>query len=307
MTPILAALAFQAAGPAPDAASPLALYAEARAIAGVEGERVWPGLADAPFQILLIDGETETLVCGEGAGEGFTPAGTDPATGCDTATRDRQFPANFLASFPAIDGIPTIVVGTPEATGKSPSGWMFTLLHEHFHQMQDARPGAHEGALALDLHDGDTSGMWMLNYPFPYDDPEVGEALRAWADAAAAALEADDSAFPAAHAVYRQARADFMASVSERDARYYEFQMWKEGAARWTEYELARLSGRQRQVGEEWQRMLQELADMDLAGWRRVTVYALGAADAHLLERAGAAWRETYWSEPFSLARQPVR
>ena len=152
---------------------------------------IWPGFAEAPFQILLIEDETETLVCGEGPGAGFTPAATDPATGCATATRERQFPANFLASFPAVDGIPTIVVGTPEATGQPATGWMFTLLHEHLHQMQDARPGAYEAVLALDLHDGDTTGMWMLNYPFPYDDPAAGAALLAWADAAIRALESD--------------------------------------------------------------------------------------------------------------------
>ena len=185
------AIALQApqAGDAQGAAPLLEHYATARAIADSVGERVWPGFSEAPFQILLIEGETETLVCGEGPGEGFTPAGIDPATGCETATRGRQFDPAFLASFPAVDGIPTIVVGTPQATGLTPSRWMFTLLHEHLHQMQDAQPGVWEGVLALDLHDGDTTGMWMLNYPFPYDDPDAGAALRALADAAAAALD----------------------------------------------------------------------------------------------------------------------
>lgn len=305
MTPILAAFALQAASPAPDAVGPLTLYAEARAIAEAEGDAIWPGFADAPFQILLIDGETETLVCGEGPGAGFTPAETDPATGCDTATRDRQFPANFLASFPAVDGIPTIVVGTPEATGQPATGWMFTLLHEHLHQMQDARPDAYAAILELDLHDGDTTGMWMLNYPFPYDDPAVGAALRLWADTAIAALEAEEEDFPAAYSAYRQARADFMAGVSERDARYWEFQIWREGVARWTEYAIAQEAGHPDEAARQWQRLIDDLGAMDLAGWQRVCVYALGAADAQLLERAGVAWRETYWTEPFSLARQP--
>lgn len=298
------AIALQAplSGDAQEAAPLLEHYATARAIADTVGERVWPGFSEAPFQILLIEGDTETLVCGEGPGEGFTPAGVDPATGCATATRERQFPQHFLASFPAVDGIPTIVVGTPQATGLTPSRWMFTLLHEHLHQMQDAQPGVWEGVLALDLHDGDTTGMWMLNYPFPYDDPDAGAALRALADAAAAALDSHGEDFEPAYAAYRQARADFLATVSERDARYWEFQLWKEGAARWTEFELARQSGRQHEVGDQWRRMLGELEDMDLAGWRRTCVYALGAADAHLLERAGVPWRETYWTEPFSLA-----
>lgn len=308
MLTLIAAIALQSAPASPEPAQatpPLELYATARRIAETVGEQFWPGFADAPFQILLIEGDTETLVCGEGPGEGFTPAGIDPATGCETATRPRQFDPTFLASFPAVDGIPTIVVGTPEATGLTPSRWMFTLLHEHFHQMQDAQPGGWEAVLALDLHDGDMTGMWMLNYPFPYDDPAAGAALRSLAGAAAMALDAHGDEFESAYAAYRQARANFLATVSERDARYWEFQLWKEGAARWTEFELARQSGRQHEVGDQRRRMIRELEEMDLAGWRRTCVYALGAADAHLLQQVGVAWRETYWTEPFSLAPHP--
>ena len=34
--------------------------------------------------------------------------------------RARTFEPNLLAAFPAVDGISTIVIGTPEATGQDP-------------------------------------------------------------------------------------------------------------------------------------------------------------------------------------------
>ena len=64
----------------------------------------------------------------------------------------------------------TIVVGTPEATERAPTMWLQVLLHEHFHQWQMRDPAYFEATAALDLADGDTSGRWMLEYPFPYED-----------------------------------------------------------------------------------------------------------------------------------------
>ena len=281
--------------------SPFALYAEAREIAGNEGNALWPGYSDAPFQIILIDGEVEYLVCGEGPGEGFEPAGRNQETGCPLAQRARQFSPTFLASFPAVDFIPTIVVGTPDATGLTPENWRIVLLHEHFHQMQDAIPGAYQAALALDLHGGDETGMWMLNYPFPYEDETVAAAHRAMSDAALRALEADDTDFNAAFADYVARRGAFLASLGDADARYWEFQVWREGVARWTELELSRRASLDAEVRYQWGRLIDELDSVQLATRQRSAVYASGSSDAELLERAGIAWRERYWDEPFTL------
>ena len=51
-------------------------------------------------------------------------------------------------------------------------------MHEHFHQLQWAQPEYLKAIDDLGLSKGDATGMWMLNYPFPYDNPEVGAAVR---------------------------------------------------------------------------------------------------------------------------------
>ena len=55
---------------------------------------------------------------------------------------------------------------------------MLTVLHEHFHQLQQSQPGYFQGVEALGLSGGDQTGMWMLNYPFPYKTPAVAEQIR---------------------------------------------------------------------------------------------------------------------------------
>lgn len=281
-------------------AEPLALYARARETVETHGDALWPGLADAPFRMLLNDGEREFLVCG-GTPDGFEPAGTDPATGCSLSWRDAQFGPNLLATFPLF-GVSTIVTGTPEETGQTPRAWQQVVLHEHMHQFQDTHPAASYAAVqALDLHGGDETGMWMLNYPFPYADPATAEAGRALADAALAALDAEPDGFDAAFDTYATARAAFTAGLSDADGRYYEFQVWKEGVARWTELALARLADDSDETARQEARLRQELRELSLPDWQRVAFYALGSADAELLERRGAAWREAYFDHPFRL------
>ena len=118
------------------AEDPRELIQEARAIAYSNGDRIWTGFSDAPFGILLVEEERERLFCHQGPADGFESIGVDPILSCPSSIRQASFPPNMLASFPAVDGIATIVIGRPEATGKSPDAWVLTVLHEHFHQLQ---------------------------------------------------------------------------------------------------------------------------------------------------------------------------
>jgi hypothetical protein len=88
--------------------------------------------------------------------------------------RERVNQTNLLATFPAVGGLPTIVVGQAENTlAKRSTRWVITLLHEHFHQFQQSQPDYYPSVRELDLSRGDQSGMWMLNYSFPYDSTEI--------------------------------------------------------------------------------------------------------------------------------------
>ena len=55
------------------------------------------------------------------------------------ARRTQQI--NFLATFPAVGGVSTVVIGQAENTFKKTSvPWVVTILHEHFHQLQMSQP-----------------------------------------------------------------------------------------------------------------------------------------------------------------------
>lgn len=291
----------------PDAAI-TALIAEARSFAAEQGDTIWPGFANAPDTVILVDGEVEYLLCHERPAEAFQPLADDPVTGCSLAVRDRTFPPNFLASFPAVDGTPSTIVGTPEATGRSPDDWMITLLHEHLHQMQDATPGSYQAAMALDIHGGDQTGMWQLNYDFPYQDEATASAALALAQAARAALaQRGEDGFVAAAEAFIAERETFLATVSLSDRRYYELQSWKEGVARWTELAITRAGADTddrlaAMAAEQENRLIASLERVDLSAQGRVAFYALGAAEAEILEHLSPAWREHYFTHMYDMA-----
>ena len=198
---LFGALSFLAAQPAPGpaalppaASKPGALspsLVQVRRFAETKGEALWPGYGAATFEFLLVEAESETLLCRTSAPSGFTAAGVDNATGCARYTRPRtSLSDKLLAAMPLFGPPPTIVMGTPETTGRTPASWLRTILHEHFHQWQFSLPGYFARTDALALKGGDESGMWVLNYPFPYERPDVvaaqAAASQALADAAAA-------------------------------------------------------------------------------------------------------------------------
>lgn len=296
---LIAAMLMQAAvAAAPlDPALPAAV-ASARATVSGPARALWRGWNEAPFGVLIVHGEAETLLCHAGVAEGFAPGPADAATGCLTHSRARTFPPNLRAAFPAVGGAPTVVMGTPEATELTLPQWQATVLHEHFHQWQTSRPGYYERVEALGLRGDDQTGMWMLNYAFPYDRKDVAAAFAQASLALAAAVEARDGpAFAGSFEAYMQARKRLAATVEPRDWAYFEFQLWQEGVARWSEIEAAALSpdpAVRAAAAERRAATLQQLRTPDLAGRGRVAVYPYGAGEAMLLEACDPSWRKLY-------------
>lgn len=204
----------------------------------------------------------------------------------------------LLAAMPVFGPPSTIVMGTPEATGLDRTTWVRTILHEHFHQWQASRPGYFTRVDALDLKGGDTSGMWMLNFPFPYRDSSVGTAYGkasvALADALAARGHPD---FLDKFDRYLEARRAFATSAGERNWRYLEFELWQEGGARWTEYAIAQrdtnISAREAALAGE-AKLLSRLRQPDLAAQGRELVYVYGTAELMLIDTCGPKWRDAY-------------
>ena len=273
--------------------------AQVRSFSADTGEQLWAGYGRAPFGLLLVGESDETLLCRDQAPDGFRPAGTDEATGCARFTRGRSgLPNTLLAAMPLFGPPSVIVMGTPQSTGRSEAAWVRTVLHEHFHQWQASLPEYYSRTAALDLSGGDQTGMWMLNYPFPYEQTAV---IKAEADASAALLEAVEARrtpdFYSKFDAYLAQRRRFEQAAGRRNWRYAELQLWQEGVARWTEIELGKTfpDPEVRKSAEDLERKtLAELRSPDLAGRKREFVYAYGAAEAMLMETCGAKWRRAY-------------
>jgi hypothetical protein len=276
-------------------------------------DKVWPGWSKIPAPLLLVTKETEFLTHHPAPPKQFEKVGDD------VYARPRQFSTGLLATFPAFGPPSVIVIGEPENTdAKSSTPWLIVVMHEHFHQLQDSHPGIYEAVNGLGLAHGDTTGMWMLNYPFPYDRPELGKSFAQLRDLLLAALaEPDGKRFKRAAREYVQARKRFLEQLSSEDRRYWNFQLWKEGIARYVQIKSAEAASRY-QPSREFaalpdyepfdqyarhirQDTLNELGKSDLARSKRLAFYAFGATEGLLLDRSNAGWKQEYFAHLFTL------
>ncbi len=295
-----------------------ARIAEAFRLADAIGGEIWPGWSSVPFALLLVTPEREYLVRHSRPSADFVSAGYDDLLRSEVFTRLRTFSPGLLATFP-FDGIPTVVIGQPSVTGKHSTAWVLTALHEHFHQLQMSQPGYYAGVEALGLARGDQTGMWMLNYPFPYAIDSVQNGFSAMAAVLDGALAARSNADRQARlAAVAEARAQLRALLPADDDRYLSFQMWQEGVARYTELQVARWAAERYvaspafstlpdaspfgvtadSIAEEIRRGLRG-NPLSTAG--RVAFYPAGAATALLLDAAAPGWRSRYLENAFSL------
>ena len=293
-------MSLAAAAPAPEPGVEIGpALAQARAFAAGTGEALWPGYGAAPFGFLLLEPDREILLCRPDPPSGFEPDGTDPATGCPRLRRGRtELPAGLLAALPMFGPPAVIVMGTPATTGRARAAWLRTILHEHFHQWQWSLPDNQKRVAALDLAGADRSGMWMLNFPFPYESAPAGAAYAAASNALADALEKRGRpGFAAAFDSYLAARRRFAASVSAREWRYLDFELWQEGVARWSEIQLGKaypdLAVRDAAAALE-KATLASLRKPDLKAQRRELAYPFGAGEAMLMSACGPQWRRAY-------------
>jgi hypothetical protein len=296
--------------------------AEAWRIVDHLGNNLWPGFADAPRAVLLVTRETEYLFYHPSPSAEFVSLGFDSITASSVYSRERVFDTRLLATFPAVAGVSTVVIGEPKNTDASHSTrWVATLIHEHFHQYQQSRSGYYSDALALGISGDDSTGMWMLDYPFPYDSRRVGEAFSSLCRQLSDAVEAiGRPSFRSKLQDYLDARAAFGRMLEEKDYAYFSLQVWQEGIARYTEYALIRRAGVaytptfefmsladrvpfDRDASRTLDHILTELRRMSLKKSRRSAFYHVGAAEGILLDEAQPGWRTRYFGEKFFVER----
>jgi hypothetical protein len=276
-------------------------------------DEVWLGWSGTAAPLLLVTQDAEFLT------HHPSPPNDFQKIDGDLYSRPRQFPTALLATFPAFGPPSVIVMGEPENTeAKTSTPWLFTVMHEHFHQLQDGRPGFYEAQNNLGLSHGDNTGMWMLNYPFPYDNPELGKSFTKLRDLLLTALnEPDNRKFKALARQYIIARKAFFGQLSTDDRKYLSFQLWKEGIARYVQIKCAEAAANYQPMTEyaalpDYESFgtyarkarsdtLSELKKADLAAWKRVVVYSFGASEGLLLDRLHPKWKQSYFQQLFTL------
>jgi len=292
---------------------------EAFRLADSVEDRIWPNWSNAPFAVMLITNDYEYLIDHPHATNNFDTLGFDTELQHLVLYRKRLFPTNLLSTFPAINDIPTIVVGQSTNTAvTSSTAWVVTLLHEHFHQYQQSQPDYFASTNALGLSGGDETGMWMLNYPFPYDSVEVDSAYAVMSQSLLNALTCSRRDRRKYLKHFLTKLTEFRRRLPADDFKYFSFQCWQEGVARYTELRVAQLaSGHftpdKMFTGLEDYRPFNEVADSIhakilqglaypfLAASRRVAFYALGAGEALLLDTVRPGWKKDYLHTRFRL------
>ena len=298
--------------------------AEARRLIGTFGDSLWRGWSAAPMALILITPEHEYLLWHPRPSGGFQRIGHDSLLATDVHARPRQFPPGLAATFPAVGGVPTIVIGTAEGTGMRSTKWVLTVAHEHFHQWQTSQPGYYTDVAALDLARGDSTGMWMLNYAFPYATTGIADRYARLATALRGALiDSTPAARPTHRAAVDSARAQLRSALDPADLRYLDFQLWQEGIARYTEYRIARDAAARYTptaafaalpdaepfavVAERLRREILLDDNTNLGREQRVAFYPLGAALGLWLDATEPDWRSRYLDANFSLERTGSR
>ena len=301
--------------------------AEAFRIGETLGNKVWKDWDKAPFAVLLVTPENEFLIRHPRPSKDFTLIGYDSLLKSDIYFRKRTQQINLLATFPLVGGVSTIVIGQAENTSKKTSTpWVVTVLHEHFHQWQDSQPNYYKEVDALNLSRGDQTGMWMLNFAFPYKETRVQERFSALSNLLAAVLQTTEkSGFSVRLNEYLRARREFQQILSPDDYKYFSFQIWKEGIARYTEWRIADLAARQYKPSKEFlalkdytpftevadtilnKQIIASLPALQLEKSERIVFYPFGAAEGLLLDRANPKWQSHYLTEKFYIDKYIVK
>jgi hypothetical protein len=274
---------------------------------------VWPGWSHTIAPLLLVTSETEFLTHHPDPPQDFEKIGDN------LYARPRQFSTQLLATFPAFGPQSVIVIGEPENTdAQTSTPWLITVMHEHFHQLQDGQPGMMQAMKDLGLAHGDETGMWMLNYPFPYKKPEL---VHGFADLRKLLFdtlnEKKETKFRQLARQYAVERKKFFSQLSPDDRKYFSFQVWKEGIARYVQVKSAEAAAHYQPTPEyaalaDYESFasyatkartdtMRELTQADLDKWKRVVVYPFGACEGFLLERLNPNWKDAYFTNLFTL------
>lgn len=291
------------------------LIAEAYNLWTELADAVWPGASSVKAPFVYIDGNHEYAIGFPRALEGFKDTG-ESLLGKPVQVRDRKLAPNLSASFP-LEGIPAVLMGSPEALGKNLGNWVITVAHEMFHVFQAAN-GSYQKATALEIGPKD-DGSWQLTFPFPYRDADAMRLIHlqgylVWL--AAQSSNQDDANYNVGTAldatrVYRSYLARL--TSDEKAYRYSQYQEWNEGVAAYFEYRLAEKAAAStyrptpdysslpmaQRYAEIWREGYESRPFLTKHAGRatksRDAFYHLGAGTALALDKVDASWKKRYF------------
>ena len=282
------------------------------------GDTIWSGINRVPFVVLLITDSVEFLINHPYPSDDFKISEEDDILKTKILYRKRQYSKTLLATFPAVNGVNCIVAGTKENTGKNSTDWIITLLHEHFHQYQYTQNDYYSSVAGLDLSGGDETGMWQLNYPFPYDSLPVSNQYIIYANALSKAVTViNNKNFVRVFKEFLTERKKLTHLLKPADYKYLSFQLWQEGIARYTEYKFLQLLDNYtasaellqlpdfipfKKFSEDFLRShIKSITALKLENEKRVCFYAIGLAEGILLDKLNPQWRSQYLNKKFFL------
>ena len=293
---------------------------EAINISNQFGNGIWPGISQVPFVVLFVTDSIEFLINHPYPSADFKISEEDILLKTKIFYRKRQYSKTFLATFPAVNGINCTVVGTPENTGKNSTDWIITLLHEHFHQFQYTQKDHYASVAGLDLANGDETGMWQLNYPLPYDSLPISSQYSKYTRALSNAVSGiNNKDFRKLLMQYTDERKKLIGLFKSSDYKYFSFQLWQEGIARYTEYKFLEMLDDYtpsiditglpdfipfNKFREQFLKLhLESVTALKFETEKRVCFYDIGLAEGMLLDKLNPQWRSQYFTTRFFLEK----
>lgn len=329
----IAWLVVSAAGvPAADAArarrlddDQLVLLREAVHILQAFGDDVWSGWGTIPKTTLIISPDHEYLVNlpkGSPSPPDFTSTDQN-FMGMTVYSRPRTLSSTLRTAFP-IGDVPVAVIGAWRADVESPNEWVLGLVEQWFHLLQ-LYEGEQAKVAGLSFGRGEPS--WQINYSFPFDDPDVGNAMLLLGQSlydfwtrGARLPRAGQRAFLAAtaSAALQNLRVIITLKHGAEAYEYFQLQTWRAGVARYSSILAGRAVARaevlkeyKRTAGfdrldhhksyaalweDELSRRFWLIRTAGLEGERDPTSFdALGHGIAELLDVIGFEWKARYF------------
>ncbi len=273
-----------------------AVLGEAYHLVSTLGDELWPGWSAVDLPVVYVSDDNEFAVGFSKDLEGFRTLPAIESLPGKLQVRKRAFSPQMAASF-YVEGVPAVIIGTPDALESGPTDWVLTA--------------------ALEIGPRNDPS-WQLDFPYPYNDNDVMRLMHLQGYSLFFAITADESDARYNTGTALEANSVLRSFLRERtgDERafdYARFQEWNEGVARYTEHRLAELAATSdyrpteafaalegvEPFGEFWESEKSQAFLAKHAGRAarsRTVFYHVGLGKGLALDRVHPGWRESYFA-----------